>query len=301
MCLQSTLKIVYCGIFLVRANTSSNNEKMFFVSFVICVLLSISTVQPTYGATNSSDIIPNNGTNLTVGFAEGGIVNVNSTVNKEEIPEIKHRGVTKTDSDPNNNKTTDDSPLDSASSLKVEASNVSSQTSRSGTSSDSTNKTDGNADPKAATLSKTPSTTPSTTSTFKSTSTTSTTNTTASSTTKKTTTTTTTTTTPKPTTTAAPKKPPITFSVDDMPEFKSKVAETPSQVHYVEPQSLQSSEAIPGHRSETNYNVLMLMLTCIVVIPIVIVVTNSAIRKVRDYWSKRRYRRMDYLIEDMYN
>lgn len=275
---------------------------MFFVSFVICVLLSISTVQPIYGATNSSDILPNNGKNVTKGFTEGGILNVDSKVNKEESPEIKHRGVTKTDSqlipDPNNNKNTDDS----ASSSKVVASNVPSQTL--GTSGDSANKTGGNSDPKPAILSKTPSTTPSTTSTSKSTSTTTTTTTTttaASSTTKKATTTTTTTTTPKPTTSAAPKKPLITFSVDDVPEYKSKVAETPSQVHDVEPQSLQSSEPIPGHRSETNYNVLMLMLTCIVVIPIVIVVTNSAIRKVRDYWSKRRYRRMDYLIEDMYN
>lgn len=123
--------------------------------------------------------------------------------------------------------------------------------------------------------------------------------------------TTTTTTTPKPTTTTpAPKKPLITQSVEDIPGLLSKAAEAhpqlinplPDDGGSNEPHSLQSSEKITFRDYQLpNHNWLMSIIGIIVVIPLIVVVSNCAVRKVRDIWSKRRYRRMDYLIEDMYN
>lgn len=124
-------------------------------------------------------------------------------------------------------------------------------------------------------------------------------------------TTTTTTTTPKPTTTQAPKKPSITYSVEDVPGLMSKAAEaqpqTPAKESTIEeirdnePLSLQSSETItyPDQRSSHNY--IMSIVGVLVIVPLLVLVTNCTVKRARDYWSKRRYRRMDYLIEDMYN
>lgn len=141
---------------------------------------------------------------------------------------------------------------------------------------------------------------------------TSTTTTTITSSTSTSTTTTTTTTTPKPTTTTpAPKKPLITQSVEDIPGLLSKAAEAHPQLTNPlpaedggsnEPHSLQSSEKITYRSYQLpNHNWVMTIVGIIVVIPLIIVVSNCAVRKARDIWSKRRYRRMDYLIEDMYN
>lgn len=120
-------------------------------------------------------------------------------------------------------------------------------------------------------------------------------------------TTTTTTTTPKPTTTTTPvpKKPLITFSVEDVPGL-SKAAEAQTQAQpklpvQEEPESLQSSEMMTYPEQKSTHNFVMSMIGIIVVFPFIVIVTNCAVRQVRDYWSKRRYRRMDYLIEDMYN
>lgn len=113
------------------------------------------------------------------------------------------------------------------------------------------------------------------------------------------------------TTTQIPKKPLITFAVDDVPELLS-IAESQSPlpikdiqiadaVGNNEPLFLQSSETITYSDQRSNHNFLVVIFGIIVVIPVVVVITNCAVRKVKDVWSKRRYRRMDYLIEDMYN
>lgn len=136
---------------------------------------------------------------------------------------------------------------------------------------------------------------------------------TTSSTTTTTTTTTTTATTSKPTTTttSAPKKPLITYAVEDVPGLLTNVAEpqpqhslkdsTAVEVGNNDPLLLESSETITYPSNKSNPNFLMAIIGIIVAIPLMIVVTNCAVRKVRDIWSKRKYRRMDYLIEDMYN
>lgn len=134
-----------------------------------------------------------------------------------------------------------------------------------------------------------------------------------------TTTTTTTTTTIKPSTTAttkatttttkAPKKKPlVTLSVEDVPGLL-KAAEAQSQSQSAKepridevnevPLSLQSSESFSDKKSSHNF--VMLIIGLIVIVPFIVLITNCAVRRVRDAWSKRRYRRMDYLIEDMYN
>lgn len=132
-------------------------------------------------------------------------------------------------------------------------------------------------------------------------------------TTSSTSTTTTTTTTSKPTTTTTlvPKKPLITYAVEDIPGLLSKTAEQQPHSSLKEspaeevgndgPLSLQSSETITYQSNKSNPNFVMAMIGIIFVIPIIIVVTNCTVRKVRDVWTKRKYRRMDYLIEDMYN
>lgn len=112
-------------------------------------------------------------------------------------------------------------------------------------------------------------------------------------------------------TTSAPKKPLITSAVEDIPGLLSKAAETQTplsnEVAPIEetgnygPLSLQSSETITYPTDKSSPNFVMTMIGIIVVIPFVIVVSNCARLKIRDYWSKRKYRRMNYLIEDMYN
>lgn len=112
------------------------------------------------------------------------------------------------------------------------------------------------------------------------------------------------------TTIQLPKKPLVTFSVEDVPGLLTKAAETPPQapiqeipveeVRENEPQLLQLSE-IKYSEEKSNHNFIMSIVGILVAIPFIVLVVNCAVRRARDYWSKRRYRRMDYLIEDMYN
>lgn len=112
----------------------------------------------------------------------------------------------------------------------------------------------------------------------------------------------TTTTTTTTTTTPAPKKPTVTFSVEDVPDLlnsarKSSVSELKGDDN--EPRLLQSSESVSDRGS--GHDFLVPVIGMIFIIPLLIIVANCTASRARDYWSKRKYRRMDYLIEDMYN
>lgn len=97
-----------------------------------------------------------------------------------------------------------------------------------------------------------------------------------------------------------PKKPTITYSVEDVPGLLSKV---------IEQQKLNAPELpIAETIRENEYNdeksshmFMVPIIGIIVILPFLVIFTNCAVRRIRDYLSKRRYRRMDYLIEDMYN
>lgn len=114
--------------------------------------------------------------------------------------------------------------------------------------------------------------------------------------------TTTTTTATTTTTTPAPiKKPTVTFSVEDVPDLLNSARKSVLELKgdENEPHILQSSESISDRGS--GHNFLVPVIGMIFIIPFLIIVANCTTRRVRDYWSKRKYRRMDYLIEDMYN
>lgn len=117
---------------------------------------------------------------------------------------------------------------------------------------------------------------------------------------------------PKPlvvTTIQPPKKPLVTFSVDDVPGLLKTAEAQPQQTPDIpveeirenEPLSLESSETITYSDHKSTQNFIMSIVGILVVVPFIVLVTNCAVRRARDYWSKRRYRRMDYLVEDMYN
>lgn len=97
-----------------------------------------------------------------------------------------------------------------------------------------------------------------------------------------------------------PKKPTITQSVEDVPELKSQLVKMPNPSPEVdtlnEPRPLESSEK---HTDGRQY--IVPMVGIILAIPFLIIIANVVTRRLRDLWSKRNYRRMDYLIEEMYN
>lgn len=108
-----------------------------------------------------------------------------------------------------------------------------------------------------------------------------------------------------------PKKPEITFSVDDDPHLKSirdKLSKTPKLAHGMandgngalsEPIVLQSSELMDDDSKSFDYVVPIIGL--IFAVPIIIILANYISHGLKNYWSKRNYQRMDYLINEMYN
>lgn len=131
------------------------------------------------------------------------------------------------------------------------------------------------------------------------------------------TTTSTTTTTTTSTTTENPKKPTITFSVEDQPDLliKEHVIDSPNETPKalsslgtatanaspIVPISFQPAEPISLSPSHTDGRaVIVPMVAIIFAIPLLVILGNFVTRHFRDYWSKRKYRRMDYLIEEMY-
>lgn len=119
------------------------------------------------------------------------------------------------------------------------------------------------------------------------------------------------------TTTEVPKKPTVTFSVEDQPDLWAKVHSAKPAAAVVnegtsdtaaafasppiEPISLQSSETISLSTHKDGRAFIVPMVAIIFIIPILVILANFVTRQLRDYWSKRKYRRMDYLIEEMYN
>lgn len=134
-------------------------------------------------------------------------------------------------------------------------------------------------------------------------------------------TTTSTSTTTTTTTTKIPKKPTITYDVLDQPELLAKIHDVippmakaaAPQVHrdpadsyeavapQVEPISLQSPETISLSKHKDGRAFMVPMVAIIFIIPFLVILANFVTRQLRDYWSKRKYRRMDYLIEEMYH
>ncbi|XP_001658529.2 mucin-5AC [Aedes aegypti] len=143
---------------------------------------------------------------------------------------------------------------------------------------------------------------------------TSTTSTTTSTTTTSTTTTSTTTTTTTTTTTKPPKKPKITYSVDDEPKLLqaakpgynagSSVSDANGHLHVEEPLAELSKEYIPpalmgpprGHREY-----VVPVVTLIFAIPLLMGLFLLSYRRAKEFWLTRHYRRMDFLVDGMYN
>lgn len=138
------------------------------------------------------------------------------------------------------------------------------------------------------------------------------------------TTTTTTTTTPSTTTTTTtpePKKPSITYSVEDRPDLLSNLPKQTSSdvqlanannaklnvnyeadVKFEEQPLIQSSGRMMSAQARKDArNFVVPIVGMIFAIPLLIILAHFATRRLRDYWSKRKYRRMDYLIEEIYN
>lgn len=314
---------------------------MFFVSFIIFIIISVCTVQPIYGDANANALHPqtevkmfsDSGTVITLDKHTPSSLNKSvakplaTPTNKIE----RHRGIKKTDDAPsitelesNNNKnkiSSDKTPaiVDTEHAIAKATANHSQNPSQSNSEVEqkpaiskampNTQIDIGKSKILAPSLDPPKTTASTTTTTTSSTSTTTTTTTTP----KPTSTTTTTTKTTITTTTKPPTKPTLTISVEDDPALLNKAAETQSQsqsskdptaeeVRDNGPLSLQLSETISySDQKKSSHNVVMSIIGVIVVIPFLVLITNCAVRRARDYWSKRRYRRMDYLIEDMYN
>lgn len=290
---------------------------MFIVSLVVCILLNVITVQPIYGADDSVHNLTKKGqaefnsridTNTPI-YSDSFTHNKNATTQNDtkSVGNASsgghNRSVTKTSVDLAPPSVSGSSSTNSSSNVKINpAKNSNTNANASATPVQNAaffpldpsvvkKLTESNQKPAAAVSSTTTSTTLS-----------------ANATTTKTTTTTTTTSKPTTTTTSAPKKPLITYAVEDIPGLLKAAESQPQQGYPIEeagnygPLSLQSSETITYPSDKSNQpNFIMTMIGIIVVIPLIIVVSNCAVRKVRDIWSKRKYRRMNYLIEDMYN
>lgn len=98
-------------------------------------------------------------------------------------------------------------------------------------------------------------------------------------------------------------KPTSTFAIEDDPELLKKV-----QSFVLEPEPMvesvreMDSDGVFESRAHSSYSeFLWPAIGVIVIIPLLVIFTNCTVHRVRDYWSKRKYFRVDYLIEDMYN
>lgn len=140
---------------------------------------------------------------------------------------------------------------------------------------------------------------------------------TSTSTTTSTTTTTTTTTTPKP------KKPKITYSVEDMPNIANVMPDTDSSsssnnkfpsaeetnkqsvpkfsVDEPEIPHVQPSQEFDDGMYRNHRDYIIPIFSIIFAVPIVMALMIVAYRRFRDFWSTRHYRRMDFLVDGMYN
>ncbi|XP_049310497.1 dual specificity protein kinase shkD [Bactrocera dorsalis] len=125
-------------------------------------------------------------------------------------------------------------------------------------------------------------------------------------TTTKATTTTTTTTTPKP------KKPSITFGLGDFPilpgesnvinAMVASSSKLPVANDPVVPPNVQPSQELNnGFNYYSSRDYIVPIMTVLFTIPLAIGVVITTYRRFRDCWSTRHYRRMDFLVDGMYN
>ncbi|XP_039961561.1 probable serine/threonine-protein kinase nek3 [Bactrocera tryoni] len=121
-----------------------------------------------------------------------------------------------------------------------------------------------------------------------------------------TTTTTTTTTTPKP------KKPSITFGLGDFPilpgesnvinAMVASSSKLPVANDPVVPPNVQPSQELNnGFNYYSSRDYIVPIMTVLFTIPLAIGVVITTYRRFRDCWSTRHYRRMDFLVDGMYN
>ncbi|XP_064536761.1 integumentary mucin C.1 isoform X1 [Drosophila montana] len=126
------------------------------------------------------------------------------------------------------------------------------------------------------------------------------TNVTNASTTTTTTSTTTTTTTTTSTTTMRPKKPTVTSSMDKQLEGE-KLDPAATGAGNVAPHVLPVQELSSSltNRGENEY--IVPIVTIMLAVPLAIAVFIIMYRRFRDLWTTRHYRRMDFLVDGMYN
>lgn len=106
--------------------------------------------------------------------------------------------------------------------------------------------------------------------------------------------------------TPAPKKPIVTSSVEDHPEwiaeYEKRANRLTANIHNkIDEVPIQSADTISFSNKKSANNFIFPLIGLILFIPIAVIFANFALRQVRDLWSKRNYRRMDYLIEEIYN
>lgn len=123
--------------------------------------------------------------------------------------------------------------------------------------------------------------------------------------TSSTTTSTTTTTTTKP-----PRKPKVTYSVDDEPKLlqaakpgynspSTAVSDVNGRLHVEEPMVELSKEYIAPPRGHREY--VVPVVTLIFAIPLLMGLFLLSYRRAKEFWLTRHYRRMDFLVDGMYN
>ncbi|KAI8033492.1 hypothetical protein M5D96_013766 [Drosophila gunungcola] len=116
---------------------------------------------------------------------------------------------------------------------------------------------------------------------------------TATSSSSSTTTTTTAKTTTSTTTTPKPKKPTSVMSTDKHKEWEKELEQQPVV------QELTRSTASLADRGDNGY--VVPIVTVLLTVPLAIGVMTIIYRRFRDMWSTRHYRRMDFLVDGMYN
>ncbi|XP_055844840.1 uncharacterized protein LOC129911157 [Episyrphus balteatus] len=129
-------------------------------------------------------------------------------------------------------------------------------------------------------------------------------------------TTTTTTSTTTSTTTPKPKKPKVTYSIDDMPDlakvipssssnnkFPSETKSSAPKLSVEEPEipHVQPSQEFDGGLYRNHRDYIIPIVSIIFAVPILMGMVIVAYRRFRDFWSTRHYRRMDFLVDGMYN
>ncbi|XP_067640702.1 probable serine/threonine-protein kinase nek3 [Eurosta solidaginis] len=122
-------------------------------------------------------------------------------------------------------------------------------------------------------------------------------------------TTTTKTTTTTTTTTTKPKKPAITLGLGDFPHLpgepiptkKTTYSKLPTSNDISAPNAEPSQEMNSGFNYHRSRDFIVPIMTVLFTIPLVCGVVITTYRRFRDCWSTRHYRRMDFLVDGMYN